>query len=162
MKTCQKCKQQKHCEEFLKTSNTTKGSGAIQGSLCRPCREALRTYNREYYHKNADRKAAVIKRANRVSVTKKDEGRAIVLAAKSVPCTDCLKSYPPYVMDFDHTRGQKLFTISHWGIGSKNIERLIQEIAKCDVVCSNCHRQRTHARAQTSVAETGAAPVTQT
>jgi hypothetical protein len=47
-------------------------------------------------------------------------------------------------MDFDHL-GDKEFTISNM----KNVvsrERLEAEIAKCDVVCSNCHRTRTKER----------------
>ena len=61
------------------------------------------------------------------------------------PCLDCKISYPYYVMDFDHVRGRK----------HKNVMELIptlskkiidEEIAKCEIVCSNCHRIRTHDR----------------
>ncbi|MDQ3748589.1 MAG: hypothetical protein M3367_06190 [Acidobacteriota bacterium] len=59
---------------------------------------------------------------------------------KNRPCADCEKTYPPYVMDFDHTEN-KLFTI---GAGLHNYhKKVIAEIAKCDVVCANCHRERT-------------------
>ena len=58
---------------------------------------------------------------------------------------DCKESFPYYVMDFDHVRGRK----------HKNVMELIPtlskkiidlEIAKCEIVCSNCHRVRTHDR----------------
>ena len=64
---------------------------------------------------------------------------------KRVPCMDCGMSYPPYVMDFDHVRGVKLFGLctSEKLYGFSQIK---EERAKCDVVCSNCHRKRTHAR----------------
>ena len=63
----------------------------------------------------------------------------------NTPCMDCKESFPYYVMDFDHVRGRK----------HKNVMELIPtlskkiidlEIAKCEIVCSNCHRVRTHER----------------
>ena len=64
-------------------------------------------------------------------------------AFKVVPCMDCGVEYPPYVMDFDHRDPKdKDFTISA-NVRSKSLETLRQEIAKCDVVCANCHRERT-------------------
>jgi hypothetical protein len=56
---------------------------------------------------------------------------------------DCKKKYPPYVMDFDHRdRSEKAFEVGRGLYVS--IKRLLIEIAKCDVVCANCHRERTH------------------
>lgn len=75
----------------------------------------------------------------------KREARALVLKAKDRPCADCGKSYPAYVMDFDHVRGEKRFMLSraaNWAGGG--LELVEEEIAKCDVVCANCHRVRTH------------------
>jgi len=62
-------------------------------------------------------------------------------------CVDCRKKYPPIVMDFDHVRGRKFFTIGDAAI-QRTIgrERILREIAKCDLVCSNCHRLRTGRR----------------
>lgn len=64
---------------------------------------------------------------------------------KNKPCVDCNKSYPPYVMDFDHLK-DKEFGLSktlnyNWGK-----KRVLDEIAKCELVCANCHRERTHNR----------------
>jgi hypothetical protein len=73
--------------------------------------------------------------------------RAIVLSAKSVPCTDCGDDYPPYVLEFDHCRGQKIRAIGSMISSHRDsIEALLAEIAKCDVVCANCHRARTYNR----------------
>jgi hypothetical protein len=47
-------------------------------------------------------------------------------------------------MDFDHVRGTKQFNLAlpaGWTYGE-----ILEEIAKCDVVCSNCHRVRTYGR----------------
>lgn len=61
------------------------------------------------------------------------------------PCADCGLHYPPYVMDFDHVSGEKRFNISDIG-RANSMQDLIDEIAKCEVVCANCHRHRTEMR----------------
>ena len=73
----------------------------------------------------------------------RDKIAAIVKAAKSKPCADCWTSYPSYVMDFDHVRGQKKGRMADYARWKGRLQRLLDEIAKCDVVCSNCHRERT-------------------
>lgn len=60
---------------------------------------------------------------------------------EAFPCADCGNFYPYYVMDFDHVKSKK-FQISHRSIGSMGL--LHEEISKCEIVCSNCHRIRTH------------------
>jgi hypothetical protein len=71
--------------------------------------------------------------------------RALIRRAKQKPCTDCGASYPSYVMEFDHLPAYaKHFTI---GNGTRvTLEALIAELAKCELVCRNCHAERTHAR----------------
>jgi hypothetical protein len=50
----------------------------------------------------------------------------------------------PVVLEFDHLRDKS------FNIGSKLVhcswEKVLAEIAKCEVVCANCHRRRTSAR----------------
>jgi hypothetical protein len=50
-------------------------------------------------------------------------------------------------MDFDHIaeRGPKRFRLAAYA--SRKPETVAAEIAKCDVICANCHRIRTRARA---------------
>jgi len=48
-------------------------------------------------------------------------------------------------MDFDHVRGNKITEVSAL-LGFASLERLQLEIAKCDLVCANCHRVRTRKR----------------
>jgi hypothetical protein len=64
---------------------------------------------------------------------------------KERPCTDCDIPYPFYVMQFDHVRGEKQFNIGADG-PSRSGEQVLEEIAKCDVVCANCHAARTYER----------------
>jgi len=60
------------------------------------------------------------------------------------PCVDCGKYYHYYAMDFDHVRGKKFAQISDmWGC---SIEKIKEEITKCDLVCATCHRLRTWKR----------------
>ena len=66
----------------------------------------------------------------------------VIQEYKERPCMDCGISYPYYVMDFDHVRGEKRFNVSS-SYTSYSWADIIDEIAKCDVVCSNCHRIRT-------------------
>ncbi len=61
------------------------------------------------------------------------------------PCMDCKISYPYYMMDFDHVRGTKQANVAEL-INTLSKKRLDAEIAKFEIVCSNCHRVRTHIR----------------
>ena len=70
------------------------------------------------------------------------KSRYIRAQKEGKPCMDCGEYYPYYVMDFDHVRGTKEFNISDAAY-SVGFQRLIDEIVKCDLVCSNCHRERT-------------------
>ena len=64
---------------------------------------------------------------------------------EKTPCLDCGISYPYYVMDFDHVRGQKHQNVTEL-IPTLSKKQIDEEIAKCEIVCSNCHRIRTHMR----------------
>lgn len=58
-------------------------------------------------------------------------------------CMDCGYAKNYEALDFDHRPGMiKIADISVM-LGSSE-QRLLAEIAKCDVVCANCHRIRTH------------------
>ena len=59
-------------------------------------------------------------------------------------CLDCRLVWPHYVMDFDHLR-DKVQTVSVLG-KTGTLTRIKDEIAKCELVCSNCHRIRTYSR----------------
>ncbi len=64
---------------------------------------------------------------------------------EKTPCLDCGISYPYYVMDFDHVRGKKHANVMEL-IPTLSKKKINEEIAKCELVCSNCHRIRTHIR----------------
>src|ERR1019366_9387414 len=64
------------------------------------------------------------------------------------PCTDCGKIYPSMCMDFDHVpgRGKKFKNVSRMVLNSYPILDILEEIAKCDLVCVLCHNIRTRKR----------------
>lgn len=77
---------------------------------------------------------------------KRQTSRKLVIQLKTGrPCLDCKELYPHYMMDFDHVRGTKLGNIYDLArIG--DIAKLLTEVQKCDLICSNCHRHRTFMR----------------
>ncbi len=70
--------------------------------------------------------------------------KQLIREQKDRPCLDCGVSYPYYVMDFDHVRGEKSFNLSEVVKGAQSKKVILEEIDKCEVVCSNCHRIRTY------------------
>lgn len=57
-------------------------------------------------------------------------------------CNDCGYNTRPEALDFDHLPGtEKVFQVSR--ITGRSWERVLEEIAKCELVCANCHRVRT-------------------
>ena len=60
------------------------------------------------------------------------------------PCADCGVSYPSYVMQFDHVVDGKRGNVADMARSGFSIENLQAEIDKCELVCANCHAERTH------------------
>jgi hypothetical protein len=113
---CARCRQEPSC---------------LNSSYCKACRNA---YQKDYYKRNPQSVLSSSRRRTR-------KLRAIVTEAKNKPCADCGQRFPHYVMDLDHRRGKKEFQL---GQGLRKSERrIMEEISKCDVVCANCHRERT-------------------
>lgn len=64
---------------------------------------------------------------------------------KSKPCIDCKQQYSPWIMQFDHRNPlEKKYTIADLLNRMRSMHLIVEEIAKCDVVCANCHAERTH------------------
>jgi hypothetical protein len=137
MKRCGACGKDKGEEQFG-WKNKAKGH---RQSYCKDCKNAA---NRAWYSRHAETQKQAVTRNN---VRATEERRRVIRAAKQRPCVDCGHSYPFYVMDLDHVRGTKFRSISQMVNGHKySIAKILEEIAKCDVVCANCHRERTFSR----------------
>ena len=68
--------------------------------------------------------------------------KKITNALKDIPCMDCGQKFPSVCMDFDHRNPEeKKFSIA--SAAGRNVQSIMDEIEKCDIVCANCHRLRT-------------------
>lgn len=59
-------------------------------------------------------------------------------------CVDCGEKNH-IVLDFDHLKNKK-YNISRMIHDGFSWKAILKEIEKCEVVCANCHRIRTHMR----------------
>lgn len=59
-------------------------------------------------------------------------------------CKDCGYKEHHSALEFDHVMGNKTLNVCN----SKSIAQAKEEIKKCEVVCSNCHKIRTYERLQ--------------
>lgn len=132
---CAICAEKKPFDQFnVKVKHADR---IIYDAYCRSCR---REYRRQHYENNkAYYFRRVRERERRIYVE-------VVCAAKARPCADCGIQYAPWQMDFDHVRGTKLMGIARRAAKTYSIRKVKAEIAKCEVVCANCHRNRTYFR----------------
>jgi hypothetical protein len=99
-------------------------------------------YHRMYYRAN---KAVINGRHVSLLRGLRHDRYAKIQTLKTNPCTDCAKSFPSYVMDFDHRDpSEKTLDISLMVKRMFAWETVLAEIAKCDLVCACCHRLRTY------------------
>ena len=104
-------------------------------TLCRACRSA---YGKQHYVANRQRyidQAQVVKARVRLERTAR-----LLEFFVSHPCVDCGEN-DPVVLEFDHL-GDKRFNVSR-GLTDRRWDDVLEEIARCEVVCANCHRRRT-------------------
>ena len=129
-----RCEEEKPVEGFRLAAQGSRAAGQLLPA-CRALykQEHYRLHRRRYIEQAGIRKRAV--------VTERTE--YLVAYLRSGPCVDCGES-DPVVLEFDHLR-EKKFSISA-GLQGRNWQSVLDEIAKCEVVCANCHRRRTARR----------------
>lgn len=135
MKICGACNEEKALTEFNRKGERYQAK----------CRECQKLWYKNYYDSNPVEKTRLLAKHEK----ERAELRQFIIEAKAVPCADCGQQYPSYVMDFDHLRDKSFNVGNAAGRGWSKI-KLIAEIEKCEVVCSNCHRERTHQRRLTA------------
>lgn len=133
-KICSGCKQSKSLNAFAKKAASRYGRQAR-------CRECHSKYTRKHYQENKEFYKNKAKRNDAKYIAR---AQKIIDSYRRKPCTDCKLTYPLCVMEFDHVSDDKLYNVSDMKVYS--IKTLMREIAKCEIVCANCHRIRTHSR----------------
>lgn len=143
----------KGCQKVLPpTAFRINQNGAINAHTCKECLKSPRSsWTPE---RLADRRAkdklynSLSKTKNRHTAYTRQRKQKID-DLKDQPCHDCGNRYPPECMDFDHVRGDKLFGVSTRR--NDSWKRILAEMAKCDLVCANCHRIRTRDRLRAEI-----------
>ena len=133
MKRCAQCGETKPLSEFHKNKLRRDG---VQ-TYCRSCRALI---DHERYERT---------RGMQVRTRVWERGRAewLLSLKDGKPCTDCGRVFPAAVMQWDHLPGvPKLGNIST-DMSRRSRDEVLEEIAKCELVCANCHAIRTFARA---------------
>lgn len=126
-KICSKCKKELPLSEFGFKSK-------IKNTLLARCKECIKQDKRECYYKHLENNIARIrerkdnyKKSLKELKDKAKEQGCIICGEKDIAC-----------LDFHHIKS-KDFTIAANRYCS--IETMKNEISKCIVVCSNCHRK---------------------
>lgn len=131
-KICRKCSESKELDSFPFRNKLL----LKRHSTCKECHNKV---IRKHYKDNTP---YYIAKAKKRKLEYGDPVRnEIVRIKESNPCADCGNFFPYYVMDFDHLKNKE-----HNVSQITSLDVLAQEIAKCEIVCSNCHRTRTHDR----------------
>ncbi len=134
MKTCTKCKLNKSKDSFHRNKRRKDGLS----NHCKACRTE---YDRDQYQNNSEQRAR-----RRASVDAyKLKYRLWYYSLKNGPCVDCKQVWHPYSMHWDHTEN-KTFGISQALAKGYSKQKVLNEIAKCELVCANCHAIRTYER----------------
>jgi len=107
-------------------------------NMCGPCRSA---YGREHYL--ANRQKYIDAEARRKPSRLVARTKWLVEFFRSHPCVDCGET-DPLVLEFDHLRDKRFEVTDQFA--SRSWQEILDEIAKCEVVCANCHRRRTARR----------------
>lgn len=137
-KVCGRCRKRRRIAKFHRRCG-----GGYQ-SYCRDCDSAYRKERRQKSEKYRANNWRASVNARRVLL---DE---ICTLKESRPCTDCKKKHPHWRMQFDHVRGTKVRNVSDFANrGARDLA--YKEIKKCELVCANCHADRTHTRKQHAV-----------
>ena len=128
MKTCSKCKLEKLKSEFSK--NLAKKDG-----LQSCCRECARSNSGNHYSNNKSQYLERNKKSrNEISNWLKD-------IKKDLKCERCSETHIA-CLDFHHLdpegKEYAIGSMVHHGMTKK---RILTEISKCIVLCSNCHRK---------------------
>ena len=130
MKQCTKCNKEKDLSEFSFKNKKL----SILSSQCKDCHKE---YSKFHYENN---KQSYIKKAVDRNKNIHVEYKLLTDEIKSVGCKYCPEK-DICCLDFHHINDDKEYNISTMISSGYSKETLLKEIAKCEVVCANCHRK---------------------
>ena len=130
MRKCTKCEKEKTESEFFFKNKAT-------GRLHSYCKDCKRELDRNAYKIPGNKRAEKI-RINAIESIKR--AKKFIRDIKQKSCCKKCGDGRWYVLDFHHLHG-KLDTISVLVAKGPNLKRLQDEIDKCILLCSNCHRE---------------------
>lgn len=133
MKWCPACQQMKADSAFGKNRSRKDG-------LQVHCRACVKKIQHDWYMKHKETHTAKVRRKRKELALEIAEN--IVAYFKSHPCVDCGET-DPILLEFDHVRGTKKYTISNRMATGYPWKTILQEIEKCEVRCVSCHRRKT-------------------
>ena len=130
MKICSTCKLPK--EKFY--PNARKADG-LQ-TYCVDC--AKERSKKRYKNFSAEQKQSIKELAKQKVIRNK---QFVWDYLKQHPCIDCGES-DPIVLEFDHLKDKKI-AVANLAGQCVGIDKITEEIDKCEVRCANCHRRKT-------------------
>lgn len=137
-----------HCLSVIDKINKTaicSECGQVEIVVFKTANRCLNKYKVDRQKYNDERRKTSNRRTNKKDDVSYANKSLYIKEQKNKPCMDCGISYPYYVMDFDHRNPlEKSGNLAR--MGASSIEEIIAEIAKCDLVCANCHRERTYGK----------------
>lgn len=136
-KLCRSCQRVLPLEEFHRNRSRRDG----RQYRCRECNiEANKRWYREHPEARANRMDEYARRRRRRLQ------QLLLEYLRSHRCVDCGEE-DPVVLEFDHLR-DKIDNVTRMVVRRLAWSAVLDEIAKCEVVCANCHRRRTAQRSQ--------------
>lgn len=132
MRTCTKCFLQKPIEEFP-------WKNRLLGKQHTVCKECYAKRSSGWYQDNKERQLENVRRNNQNYRKIAREYKFQYLIEH--PCSSCGES-DPRVLEFHH-EGNKEAEVSRLMGRGASLHALKAEIAKCVVLCANCHRRIT-------------------
>lgn len=146
-KKCSKCGETKPLTEYNKSKVHKDG----YHGLCKRCRlDYKNKWRADYKEKYGEPEGRRYQQANGEKYAKwnakrvKENAEWVDGVKEASPCMDCHNFFPAVCMDFDHIKGVKLKGVCWLVQNGYSREKIQEEIDKCEIVCSNCHRIRTH------------------
>lgn len=95
------------------------------------------------YHLGPGQKDKTKERTNRARTK---YSRHLWELKESSGCIDCGEKYPHYMLEFDHLPEHEKLDSPMDIARNYNMQKALDEVAKCDIVCANCHKIRTWQR----------------